>query len=130
MIALTADAAPTGPGADEPLLATFRTDHPPHDPAAWPAPATVSTSTPTPPPGRAPALRAERIHDHRAVYLDREGPLSAGRGEVRRLERGSALIRAADERRIELELRFAERPPITLVGERDGPGPWWTFVAR
>ncbi len=31
---------------------------------------------------------ARRIFDHRLVYLDYEGPVSGGRGEVRRLERG------------------------------------------
>jgi hypothetical protein len=32
---------------------------------------------------------AERIADHRLVYLDYEGPISGGRGEVRRIDGGS-----------------------------------------
>lgn len=31
---------------------------------------------------------AERIADHRLVYLDYEGPISGGRGEVRRIDAG------------------------------------------
>ena len=33
-------------------------------------------------------LQAERIADHRPVYLSYEGPISGGRGSVKRLSRG------------------------------------------
>ncbi|MFT5422297.1 MAG: hypothetical protein ACI89L_000054 [Phycisphaerales bacterium] len=35
-------------------------------------------------------FQAERIADHRAVYLDYEGPVSGGRGRVTRLASGTA----------------------------------------
>jgi hypothetical protein len=34
-------------------------------------------------------LAAERIGDHRMMYLDYEGPVSGGRGSVRRVEGGT-----------------------------------------
>ncbi|MBT8484254.1 MAG: hypothetical protein HKO59_14135 [Phycisphaerales bacterium] len=37
-------------------------------------------------------LPAVRIADHRARYLDYEGPIDADRGSVRRLARGSASV--------------------------------------
>jgi hypothetical protein len=36
--------------------------------------------------------RAVRLPDHRRRYLTYEGPISHGRGEVRRVERGSATM--------------------------------------
>lgn len=38
------------------------------------------------------AVHAERIADHRSVYLEFEGELTGGRGVVRRLDRGSAVV--------------------------------------
>lgn len=34
-------------------------------------------------------LTFERLPDHRAIYLDYEGPISGNRGEVRRVEAGT-----------------------------------------
>ncbi|MCS6976772.1 MAG: hypothetical protein NZM31_07140 [Gemmatales bacterium] len=34
-------------------------------------------------------LTAERIADHRLIYLDYQGPISGNRGSVRRLDRGA-----------------------------------------
>lgn len=36
------------------------------------------------------------LADHRAVYLDYEGPVSGGRGEVRGVARGECAIRTAE----------------------------------
>jgi hypothetical protein len=44
------------------------------------------------PIGRPDAIAAERIGDHRRVYLDYEGPLSEDRGKVRRLDRGACRV--------------------------------------
>jgi hypothetical protein len=51
---------------------------------------------------------AERIADHRAVYLDYEGPLSDERGTVRRVDCGPAVIHSRSEQRWEVELFGAE----------------------
>lgn len=37
-------------------------------------------------------IEAQRIGDHRRVYLDYEGELSGGRGRVRRLDRGELAV--------------------------------------
>ena len=44
------------------------------------------------PRGGAEAIPAERLADHRRVYLEYEGEISAGRGRVRRLDRGAATV--------------------------------------
>jgi hypothetical protein len=41
------------------------------------------------PPGPGPAVAAERSFDHRRLYLDYEGPISGGRGQVTRHEGGT-----------------------------------------
>jgi hypothetical protein len=37
-------------------------------------------------------IPAQRIADHRRIYLEYEGPISGGRGHVRRLDRGQTQI--------------------------------------
>ena len=39
---------------------------------------------------------AERIQDHRRIYLDYEGEISGGRGAVRRVDRGPASVEAIE----------------------------------
>lgn len=41
------------------------------------------------PPTGGESVEATRLPDHRAAYLDYEGPVSGGRGEVRRLAGGA-----------------------------------------
>lgn len=41
------------------------------------------------PPRAGTTVAAERIGDHRKAYLDYEGPVSGGRGSVKRLDAGS-----------------------------------------
>jgi hypothetical protein len=41
------------------------------------------------PPASGPALAAERLPDHRMIYLDYEGPISGDRGEVRQWDAGT-----------------------------------------
>ena len=45
------------------------------------------------PLGGAETIPAERLADHRRVYLDYEGEISGGRGRVRRLDRGAATVK-------------------------------------
>lgn len=47
-------------------------------------PASLMTASGDPPP----TLRAERLGDHRRLYLDYEGPVSGDRGHVTRVDRG------------------------------------------
>ena len=44
------------------------------------------------PIGMGAAIAAERIADHRRIYLEYEGPLSGGRGWVRRVDGGDAQL--------------------------------------
>ena len=58
---------------------------------------------------------AVRIDDHRLAYLDYEGPVSDGRGEVRRIEAGT----------YEVDSWSAERVRVRLASGRtiEIPGP-------
>lgn len=72
-------------------------------------------------------LAGERIGDHRAVYLHYEGPVSGGRGRVRRVAAGEVvgLELSADAARF--EIRWDGRAePARYTGE-GGPGGAWLF---
>lgn len=80
-----------------------------------------------PPPG-CERFVAERLPDHRVVYLDHEGPTSAGNDRVQRLSGGRGVVRRDAPGMLELELLhdgvtalFAGHP---LVG-RSG---WWVLA--
>lgn len=47
------------------------------------------------------------LPDHRRVYLRREGSLGAGRGHVRRVDEGVAIVEVWREHRMLLEMRLA-----------------------
>lgn len=54
-------------------------------------------------PGKASRfpIPAQRIHDHRRVYLDYEGPISGNRGTVTRVESGTfEFVERAPERTV------------------------------
>ncbi len=56
-------------------------------------------------PIEAPAeIAAERIADHRRVYLEYEGELSGGRGAVRRLDRGASVLEEYSEHEVTADL--------------------------
>lgn len=75
------------------------------------------------------AFRAQRIPDHRAEYLDYEGPVSGDRGEVQRLAAGRAELHAA-ESRLTAVVDFGSGPRrwqgVPEVGGASGEG-WWRF---
>ena len=52
-------------------------------------------------------IPARHIEDHRRLYLDYEGEISGGRGVVRRMDRGDAIVDCAGDRVI-----------LVLSGER------------
>lgn len=49
-------------------------------------------------------LPARALAAHRRAYLDYEGPISGGRGTVRRIDRGLYVPRVWDEDRVRVEL--------------------------
>lgn len=50
------------------------------------------------------AIGAERIGDHRAVYLDYEGEIAGDRGVVSRVERGAARVLVFEGERLVAEV--------------------------
>lgn len=50
---------------------------------------------------------AERIGEHRRLYLGYEGPIGGGRGEVRRIDRGEATILSWSKDRVRFDLHGA-----------------------
>ena len=75
------------------------------------------------------AVAAARNFDHRLVYLDYEGPISGGRGRVRRLDRGELTWLDREAGRLTAEVRgttLAGRLELTHVeGDR-----WRVAYAR
>jgi hypothetical protein len=63
-------------------------------------------------------IRITRLLDHRRDYLEYEGPISGGRGHVRRVASGQYLLRSdidpIDPDRLNWEMRFQE--PATPQG--------------
>lgn len=75
----------------------------------------------TPEPGR--VLAAEPLPDHRRLYLDYEGPVSDGRGTVRRWDAGTFDVEAETDGRLVLRLRGG-RGEGQAVLERTEAGDW------
>ena len=72
-------------------------------------------------------VRAERLADHRLDYLEYEGPLSEGRGNVRRIATGIYALVEASERRI--VARLAEPlSGIALLSRSDRPPMDWQLI--
>ncbi|MFB3893913.1 MAG: hypothetical protein ACE15C_18030 [Phycisphaerae bacterium] len=72
-------------------------------------------------------LAGRRLPDHRLAYLDYEGPVSGGRGEVKRVERGSCRVLASQAGRWEAQLAGQ-----ALAGRfelrRAGTGDEWIMI--
>lgn len=79
-------------------------------------------------PDAADRFTAELLPDHRRAYLDYEGPVSGGRGTVRRVASGIVERLALGPERIEIlgTLAGATR---RWIGVRDG-GSAWAFESR
>ena len=60
------------------------------------------------PPAPGPAVAAEKAFDHRLVYLDYEGPVSGGRGRVKRWDGGT----------FDWDVHEADRLTVRLAGGR------------
>ena len=70
------------------------------------------------------ALRGVRLPDHRRLYLDYEGPISNGRGQVTRVDRGVGELREPQPDFLELALR-GQRLRGRYLLERDAAGNGW-----
>lgn len=78
----------------------------------------------SPGPGR--MLAAEPLPDHRRLYLDYEGPISGGRGTVRRWDAGSFDVEAETDDRLVLRLTGGRGEGLAVL-ERTGACDW-TFI--
>ncbi len=66
-------------------------------------------------------IRAEKLGDHRKAYLDYEGPVSGGRGSVRRVDAGTFEFEVATPDGYEIRLggrRLIGRFRIAAVDDR------------
>jgi hypothetical protein len=95
---------PSLPTTSPSLLISFRTTIRPDRPPPW-------------------SIPAERLPDHRPLYLDFEGPVSGGRGEVQRLARGRCSLTLEDSGRL-LALLDWGSGPCSLDARQDS-GPLW-----
>ena len=70
------------------------------------------------------SLALERLHDHRPAYLTYEGPVSGGRGSVRRVGQGRITAWLRDPDRWRLSVAWDARPPQHLGVRRVDDGSW------
>jgi hypothetical protein len=79
----------------------------------------------TQPPEAGVEMPCEALADHRAAYLDYEGPISGGRGSVTRWDRGTYSVRRQSDAEWVVELageRLAGK--VTLRRESDDAKRW------
>jgi hypothetical protein len=80
------------------------------------------------PPQPAQLVEATASFDHRLLYLDYEGPISSGRGSVRRWDAGSFTWQTDTAERIVVHLQGAHvRGVAELERSEDGR---WTFAVH
>lgn len=65
-------------------------------------------------------VEAITLADHRAAYLEYEGPVSGDRGTVTRVARGEVTWREESERRVVVDLFNNLQGEVTLVGDSGG----------
>jgi hypothetical protein len=79
------------------------------------------------PPETGGSIAAEALPDHRRIYLDYEGPVSGGRGQVRRWDGGNFrwLASGSEEgTRVSVVLEGRRvRGKVTL--QKTASGQWW-----
>ncbi|RNC81233.1 MAG: hypothetical protein ED559_05405 [Phycisphaera sp.] len=79
-------------------------------------------------PDQSGSFEAEQIGDHRALYLDHEGEVSGGRGEVARIVTGEVRSATWADDYIGFEIRYPGEV-IVYLGEHLGSGRW-NFTTR
>ncbi|HUG92355.1 MAG TPA: DNA polymerase ligase N-terminal domain-containing protein [Planctomycetaceae bacterium] len=72
------------------------------------------------------AIAAEALADHRREYLDYQGPVSGGRGEVARWDSGEFSVTAETPDRLEIRLA-GERLHGAAALVRTATGEGWSF---
>ena len=75
------------------------------------------------PPADGQVIEAEALADHRRHYLDYEGPVSGGRGNVTRFAAGDYLLESETDRELRVRL-FCKDFPATLHLQRDIGKTW------
>ncbi len=60
-------------------------------------------------------VRLERLPDHRPMYLDYEGPVSGGRGEVRAVARGTCESSRAGSDLLVTFRSGSDHPPLRIT---------------
>ncbi|MEM9352299.1 MAG: DNA polymerase ligase N-terminal domain-containing protein [Planctomycetota bacterium] len=75
-------------------------------------------------PSAPETVPARQLPDHRLHYLDYQGPISGGRGEVRRVARGPLEWRLLSERELAAELK-GDRLVGTVRLTTEKPGSLW-----
>ncbi len=82
------------------------------------------------------SMPARKLPDHRPAYLAYEGPVSRGRGHVRRVREGAFEILDRDESRIVVRLNSLEGAAVfeltgqAAPGESGESGDEWTITRR
>ena len=75
------------------------------------------------PPEPGSPIRAEALPEHRRLYLDYEGPVSGGRGEVKRWDAGEYELCSESPGRIELRITGGRTQGEALLTQRQD-GEW------
>jgi hypothetical protein len=78
------------------------------------------------PPAPGEIIKAQALPDHRRVYLDYEGPISEGRGEVERWDAGEYELLSQSAAEKKLRLRGIRLQGGATLNRDDSGG--WTFT--
>ena len=74
------------------------------------------------------AVEAERLPDHRPLYLDFEGEVSGGRGVVRRVDDGEYDLLSCEVAEICIRLRSTQRECTWILTLEDGNAQRWRIA--
>ncbi len=75
-------------------------------------------------PDRAAAFVGEQIGDHRAIYLEYEGDLGGGRGQVERMVSGWVRWDHCGPDSVAFEIEWADGQKSRFEGENQGASGW------
>jgi hypothetical protein len=75
------------------------------------------------PPDAVENVVAEPLVDHRRAYLDYEGPVSGGRGDVRRWDAGDFVLLEENADRLTLRFNGAKLNGVAIIQPPDGNAP-------